>query len=196
MKQFSLILLSLLIYIVGTVNTTYAQSAWQECPDGEQIVRCETYDCPQGDTNSDGACTLEDQGARYADAKNNSFCTNPISGCGEVRYFAADTTSACAIRVKENSNDCNLYNAGKPNFTTPTPLPTRAPRQLALGGSTTPSPSMSPTVTPTPSPVVNKFEQDSAEILPETGPSFIQTILLVSTGFLGLYIYEKYKFTA
>lgn len=191
MKRIKLSLLPVIALLFVSSNSVRAQSSWQECPDGKQIVRCETYDCPQGDTNNDGSCTLEDQGAKYADAKNNSFCANPISGCGEVRYFATDTTQACAIRVKENTNNCSLYNAGKPNFSTPTPNPTVTPRPTVSSGTKTPSPSPTSTTSGT----KGGEATNSAEKLPDTGPSFLQTLFLISLGFLGIYIYEKYKFT-
>jgi hypothetical protein len=183
MKRIKLTLVLALSLIVLSSTQVRAQSTWSQCPGGEPIVRCETYDCPQGDTNHDGACTLQDSGAKYADAKNNSLCANPLSGCGEVRYFAKDETQACAIRVKENENNCSLYNAGKPNFSSPSPSPTASPK-----------PTKTPIATVAGTTTKGGESTNSAEKLPETGPSFAQTLFLVSMGFLGIYIYNKYRF--
>lgn len=108
-------------------NNANAQSVWDQCTDGRSITRCETYDCPNGDTNSDGNCNFDDQGARLTDVRNDSFCSNPISGCGEVRYFASGDNDSCSVRVEQNDNNCDLYNVAEPTFTprpTPTPVPT------------------------------------------------------------------------
>ncbi len=150
-----------------SVNTLSAQSqtAWSQCPDGKDIVRCQTFDCPQGDTNKDGLCDLKDEKARLTDARNDSFCANPTSGCGQVNYFSSDSNSACSVRVKENDNNCDLYKAGDPNFATPTPT----------------KPSATPTPTSSPSPVPKGGE------LPDTGPGYA-ALALIGVGALGLTI--------
>ena len=124
------------LYLGLNVGQASAQSnaPWTQCTDGRVIVRCETYDCPNGDTNSDGTCNLSDTGARLTDARNDSFCANPLSGCGEVRYFPSGASASCSVRVEENDNNCNLYAVANPTFTPqPTVSPTSSP---SVGGST------------------------------------------------------------
>lgn len=125
--KYLLLILFLVALFVG-VSSAWAQdsaSDFSQCRDGSSIVRCETYDCPRGDSNNDGVCSLTDVGARLTDARNDSFCANPISGCGQVNYYSATNNSACSIRVEETVNNCDLYNAGTPTFSSrPSPTPT------------------------------------------------------------------------
>lgn len=106
-------LLSLMIIITSLFTTQLTAHAQDNfgfvCKDNRQIVRCQTYDCPLGDTNKDGRCTLEDDSARLTDARNNPLCANPPSGCGEVLYFAVNDNSACGIRVKQERQNCELF---------------------------------------------------------------------------------------
>lgn len=156
--------------------------AWSQCPDKSSIARCETYNCPKGDTNQDGACTLVDSGASLSDTRNDSLCANPLSGCGEVRYFSKNTTIACAVRVKESGSNCNLYSAGNPSFITPTPLPTASPRAT-----------FQPVPTSTPLTKGGQTASPSAQTLPETGPGLFATLALIFLGFFGIYLYERYR---
>lgn len=157
------------------VNTIFAQSqtTWAQCPNGEDIVRCQTFDCPQGDTNKDGLCDLKDEKARLTDARNDSFCANPTSGCGQVNYFSTDSKNACSVRVKENDNNCDLYKAGDPNFATPIPTP-----------SATPKPTVKPSVTPTPT----SSPETKGGQLPDTGPGENTVFTIIGIGVLGLTI--------
>lgn len=133
----------LLISFVVATKTVPAQTqtSWAQCPSGEEIVRCQTFDCPQGDTNKDGVCDLKDEKARLTDARNDALCANPTSGCGQVNYFSSGANNACSVRVKENGNSCDLYKAVDPNFTTP--VPTRSPSSSPKP-TTTPRPTSSP----------------------------------------------------
>lgn len=122
----------ILFSIMLSATEINAQSIWDQCTDGSAIERCETYDCPLGDTNNDGSCTLDDNSSRLTDVRNDSFCANPISGCGEVRYYPSNNSSACSVRVEENNNNCNLYTVGSPGtIPTPTPTVTATPRPVA-----------------------------------------------------------------
>jgi len=171
-------------YLVGPVMAQ-DNRAWSQCADNREIVRCVTYDCPSGDTNNDGDCDLNDDNARLTDARNDSFCANPLSGCGVVRYYASGDNAACATRVKESGNNCNLYKASDPNFT-PVPVAT---------ATSSPSPTAIPTPTPTnsPSPTPTGTVSDSDSSLPKTGPSPLGVMAIIGTGFLGIYLFEKYK---
>ncbi len=180
--------LSLLLFFLlfSAESVVKAQnSPWYHCPDGEAIVRCETYNCPNGDTNKDGACTKEDQGASLTDARSDALCANPPSNCGEVHYYPKNATLACSIRVKEGDNNCNLYSAGNPQFATPTPAPTKSP-------SPSPTPTISPTPTGTPKPGFT-VETKGGQTLPETGPDEFLALTMAALGFLGLFLYEKSK---
>lgn|GEM_PF-1256749 len=173
-------------------NVVKAQSSqWSQCPDGESIVRCETYNCPNGDTNKDGACTEEDQGASLTDARSDALCANPPSNCGEVHYYPKNTTRACSIRVKEGGNNCNLYSAGNPQFATPTPAPTKSPSPSPTP-TISPKPTVSPTPTGTPKPGFT-VETKGGQNLPETGPEEFLALTMAALGFLGLFLYEKSK---
>jgi len=146
---------------------------WSQCPDSSEIVRCETYNCPQGDTNQDGACTVNDTGASLSDARNDSLCANPPSGCGEVRYYPTSSNIACGIRVKESGDNCSLYSAGNPDFSTPSP---------------TPSATFAPAATLPPTTAASTTK--GGETLPETGPELFITLSLIATGLFGLYLYD------
>lgn len=116
-----------LLMAILSVSNVSAQT-WAQCTDGSSISRCETYDCPQGDTNNDGSCSLDDTDSRLTDVRNDSFCANPISGCGEVRYYGSNSSDACSVRVEQTGNNCNLYTVGSPTFT---PVPTGTPQPTA-----------------------------------------------------------------
>src|SRR3989344_4379649 len=94
--------LSLFIVFVGFLGrqivsvSAQGTSSWTQCADGRVIVRCESYDCPSGDTNRDGKCKTADNGARLTDARNDSVGANPRSGCGEMRYVAANESNTCS----------------------------------------------------------------------------------------------------
>lgn len=168
--------------LVASAPVAKAQS-WSQCTDGRSISRCETYDCPKGDTNKDGKCTLEDTDARLTDSRNDSYCANPISGCGQVLYYPSGASEACVVRPQESkSRECDLYALAEPSFT---PQPTSSPR------ATTPTPSPKQTATPTPS-ATAKSGGDSE--LPKTGPEHVWLgALVVLLGAAGVYIYEKHK---
>lgn len=157
-----------------------AETAWSQCPGGSSIVRCQTYDCPKGDTNSDGLCSLSDTDAKITDSRNDAFCANPLSGCGQVQYYAKDATAACTVRVKEAGSKCDLYKAGNPSFT---PKPTATAKATA-----TPKGSAKPSVSPTPT-----RSPKPANRLPETGPSLSMLLGLVAAGFGGIYLFDRFK---
>jgi hypothetical protein len=184
LKVIVTLLLATGLIVIFPQKEVFAQTpSWSQCPGGEAIVRCETYDCPKGDTNKDGACTQADEGGRLTDARNDSLCPNPISGCGEVHYFKTNTTIACAVRVKENGTNCNLYSAGNPSFSSPSPSPTLSPTPK-------PSPTATPKASPTPTATASSTTKGG---LPETGPSALQVVILALLGFFGIYLYEHFK---
>lgn len=168
-----------LLSLIFVREVSAADSYWNQCGNGTPIVRCETYDCPQGDTNKDGRCNLNDDRAKLQESKNDAFCANPLSGCGEVLYYTQDSVNSCAIRVKENQNNCDLYKAGNPNIT--------------------PSPTASATATPRPSSTpLNRFGDATASptakpatTLPKTGPALWISIGIALLGVYGLYVSEK-----
>lgn len=167
-----------LIWVLLPVSFARAQSTsyWSSCSDGETIVRCETYNCVNGDTNNDGRCTVADKGAELTESRNDSFCANPASGCGEVLYFASNKNNSCAVRVKENNNNCNLYTASTPNFggatiVLPTPTPTPVSRL-----NTSPVPSSKPVLVKT---------------LPKTGPALWLSMIVAAVGVYGFHHYGK-----
>jgi hypothetical protein len=164
---------------VGSVNAQ-TTSYWSQCTDGASIVRCETYNCPNGDSNKDGVCDLKDSNATLSDTRNDSFCANPPSGCGQVLYYAQNQNLSCAVRVKQNENSCNLYKAGNPNFTSPTPAPTLAPTATPVSRL-----SSSPVATASAKPTTTKTT------LPKTGAELWVSIFLAGLGMYGLYLYEK-----
>lgn len=188
MKRFTtrtiLLVLGLIIYLSES-RGVYAQT-WSQCADGSTIVRCETYDCPNGDTNGDGSCSFADSGARMTDARNDAFCANPISGCGQVHYYNSTSSSRCAIRVKESNLNCDLYSVSTPDFTpvpSVTPKPTATPFSFA---SSTPTASASPSAIATSSATTKGG-------LPETGPSLVTTLFLGAVGLLGIFLYERFR---
>lgn len=191
----SIFLVSLMHHLVIKVSPFTVAQTWSRCQDGTAISRCETYDCPQGDTNKDGNCTLSDQGAKFTDARTDSYCANPASNCGQILYFKSQQSTSCAVLVKENSNNCDLYQAGSLERSTATPsaIPTPTP-------SSTAQPSSTPIATKSPSPTPTQTPQKSIRptvtpkpTLPATGPSFFGIVALATSGFGGLFLYEKYK---
>lgn len=177
---FGVAVLGLLASLSQFAEAQNVNASWSQCTDGRSIVRCETYDCPRGDTNRDGRCTLTDTDARLTDARNDSFCANPISGCGQVHYYPSGSSLACLERVEEAGLNCDLYAVANPTFT-PAPTATASPR-----------PTTSPTASPSATPVVPGKGGDSE--LPKTGPEHIwfgAAVLLL--GAAGIYLYEKYK---
>lgn len=160
--------------------------SWSQCTDGRTIVRCETYDCPKGDTNSDGRCSLADTDAKLTDARNDPFCANPISGCGQVHYFPAGSSAACLERVEEAGLNCDLYAVANPSFTprpTPTPTPTATPRASAT-----------PTASPRATPANARGGGGDSDELPKTGPEHVWLgLAALLVGAAGVYLYEKHK---
>lgn len=166
--------------LVAFAGQVGAQSSWSQCTDGRAIVRCETYDCPEGDTNRDGRCTLTDDDARLTDARNDPFCANPISGCGQVHYYPAGSASSCLERVEEAGLNCDLYAVATPSFT---PSPTTTAR-----ATVTPTPSPRASATPTASPVGGDRQ------LPKTGPENTWIIFgILIAGGIGIFLYERHK---
>lgn len=166
------------------VGSAHAQSTsyWSQCVDGASIVRCETYNCPNGDTNKDGICDLKDTSATMSDTRNDSFCANPPSGCGQVLYYAPNQNLSCAVRIKQNENSCNLYKAGNPTFSSSTAAPTIAPTATPvsrLNSSPIATASAKPTTVP------------AKTTLPKTGAELWVSIFLAGLGMYGLYLYEK-----
>lgn len=180
------ILLALLVF---QPSNAHAQSSWERCEDGKTVVHCETYDCPAGDTNGDGACSTADSGARLTDVRNDSLCANPVSGCGEVRYFPANAARACLVRIEKTTTTCNLVSTNSPNVTprpTTSASPTVTPR-----ATTTPRPTPVAGAAVSPTPTTTK----GGESLPATGAAEIwYGIGLIGLGALGVYLYEKFRF--
>lgn len=173
------IFIFLILFIGRPVKFVLAQSTsyWSSCQDGASIVRCETYNCPKGDTNGDGRCTTSDQDAELTESRNDSFCANPVSGCGEVLYFAANENNSCAVRVKENNPNCNLYKASTPNFgvtQTAAPTPTATPVSRL---NTSPVPTVKPS--------------SGSSNLPNTGPALWVSMIIASIGVYGFHHYGK-----
>lgn len=164
-----------------SVKAQQTSSTWSQCSDGGQIERCETYDCPQGDTNGDGKCSLLDNGARLVDARSDPFCGNPTSGCGQVYYYKKNSTQACADRIKKEGT-CNL-DLSKANL----------PREVV--STSTPTPTSTPTATPTSSPIAtataSATPKGGGDTLPKTGPSPWLGLFFIPLGFLGIYLYER-----
>ena len=175
-KTFVSIFILFLLFIAG--NTNLNAQSWAQCPSGEDIIRCETINCPKGDTNKDGSCSLDDENAQYSDARNNSLCANPTSGCGVIYYYPANSTQSCSVRVKERGTNCSLYKLTK---FSPTPIPTLAPTPTPTTGGFS---STSKKSTPTPTPKVSAR-------LPKTGSEQYIVYLLVLFGLIGIYLYSK-----
>lgn len=170
----------LFVFVVGSLSVGVANAQtttyWSQCVDGASIVRCETYNCPNGDTNQDGICDLKDTRATLSDTRNDSFCANPPSGCGQVLYYAQNQGLSCAVRVKQNENSCNLYKAGNPTFATASPAPTVIPTATPVSRlNSSPVASAKPTNT----------------TLPKTGAELWVSIFVAALGMYGLYLYEK-----
>lgn len=181
-----LILVAGFIVLVTQASGVEAQgiaTTWSQCTDGRAITRCETYNCPQGDTNRDGRCSLSDTNAKLTDARNDSFCANPISGCGQVHYYPSGTSGACLERVEEAGNNCDLYAVANQTFT---PNPTA-------------SPSVSPTARPTSTPTASASATPASEKggdkeLPKTGPEdYWPVFVVLGLGALGLFLRERHK---
>ena len=177
-SRYIYLVLPIITFMLGSTAVARAQTqnTWSQCTDGRQISRCETYDCPKGDSNKDGKCTLTDEGARLTDARNDSFCANPISGCGQVHYYPSGSSTACNVRVAETDTNCNLYAVSEPTFT---PKPTAKPTATASSVAST---------------TTTKGGLDVDNQLPSTGPEHIWIGLAVLLmGAAGIYLYEKYK---
>lgn len=184
-------LLSAFVFVsalsVSVPSVSAADAYWNQCGGGNSIVRCETYDCPQGDTNNDGRCTLQDTDAKFQESKNDAFCANPLSGCGEVLYFSANNSAQCGIRVKENTNNCSLYKASKPTFASESTAPSSTPTPTVKAVATA-SPSGTPKVTlPTATPSA------TVKTLPKTGVELWVSIVIGAIGVYGLYLGDKIK---
>lgn len=179
-------LIALSLFVASTLLfplSVHAQSTsyWSQCSEGVSIVRCETFNCPKGDTNKDGRCTSTDENAQITEARNDSFCANPPSGCGEVLYYAQKDQNSCAVRVKENTNNCDLYKAGNPSFATKTQAPISTPSPTPVSRLTV------STATPTAKPTTNTGK----ESLPKTGAALWVSLALAGMGLYGLYLYEN-----
>lgn len=184
MKNFAKLTLIALI-IAAAPSSVSAQSSsgtWSQCVDGRAIVRCETYNCPQGDTDNDGKCTLSDTNARLTDARNDSFCANPISGCGQVRYYPSGSSASCLERAEEAGLDCDLYAVANPNFTpgaTATARPTATPRATATASAT---------------PRATAASAGGNTELPKTGPEdYLPLLAVIGIGALGVFLRQRYK---
>jgi hypothetical protein len=181
MKRILTVSLTTLGLLALSVVPTFAQSSstsyWSQCADNTSIVRCDTYNCPKGDTNGDGLCDLKDSTASISESRNDSFCANPPSGCGQVLYYSTGTNNSCAVRVKENGNNCNLYKAGNPQFVNSTPSVSPSPTPASRLNT---SPIASATPTPSGAP----------KTLPKTGPELWVSIFVAALGMFGLFLYE------
>lgn len=154
-------------------NNIDVEATWSVCPDGSgSIVRCATYNCPKGDTNGDGACTIADEQAKLTDLRNDPLCSNPPSGCGQVYYYNK-SGSACANRIKDTQS-CKISSASAPVFAT--------------------EPTSTPTPTPTPQKQSSNEATNSTTTLPKTGPSIFTFVFLSAAAFVGIYFYKKFRF--
>lgn len=175
MKLFITILASIISLVL--VPRVQAESSWEKCDNGSTVVHCETYDCPQGDTNKDGKCTTTDKGARITDSRNDSLCINPASGCGQVLYFPANSANSCLVRVEETNNNCDLSN----------PTPTVTPRPTATAAS-------SSTPKPTSTPSISNLACSELIVSPTTGTNPLKiTLTAKATG--KLVDISEYKFS-
>lgn len=184
--------LTLILSLAAATTLGYAASAraqnlgsdWANCPDDSgEIVRCATYNCPKGDTNGDGTCTIADEDAKLTDLRNDALCSNPPSSCGQVYYYNSDG-KACADRIKE-TDTCEIGEEQNPIF-----------GNSDEGDELTPTPTMTPTSTPTPTISETKGGKeatDEPETLPKTGPATTSLIFLALSAGSGLYIYTKNK---
>jgi len=147
------------------------------CRDGQEIVQCQTFNCPFGDTNGDGNCNLSDRGAELQSARKDGLCANPASGCGEIHYFPAGTSGACGVRVKENSQEtCDLYNAADPQFA-PVSAPSSSAKNL---------------FTPVPDPAQDVTKGgEPVETLPETGAEIFLGLGALVAVVVGKHLYES-----
>lgn len=166
-----IVIAGLFVAFLLAMSKSLSAADWSQCPDSSPIVRCQTFNCPEGDTNKDGTCSLADDRAKVTDYRNDALCANPPSGCGVVHYYSDGQTNACVIRVKENENNCDLYNASNPVFVTATPKPTATPKSNNFE---------TPTTTPTSSPSTKGGEK-----LPETGPEHLIIGMALLLGFGG-----------
>lgn len=165
-KEISFILILFVLLFMSASWASAADEAWSVCPNKAEIARCETINCPQGDTNSDGKCTLADANAELTDARNDALCANPTSGCGQVNYFEKGQAQACSTRTKESNFNCSLYSVSE------------------LKPTTKPSPT--PTATPVAKPQTKK-------ILPETGPSGMINLSLAVLGLAGFATFLRFR---
>lgn len=164
MKKILIAAFALVAVFLPASNVNAANSSWDKCLDGTNIVRCETLECPKGDTNGDGQCTLADDGASVTQSRNDSFCGDPLVGCGQVNYYNSSANS-CLVRVKQETSSCNLY---KVSNIVPTPVPTASP---------------TPTPDPSPKPENKK--------LPETGPGLQYAFGVVTLAVAGFYLFNR-----
>jgi len=168
----SLVLATLALAGVSVAYAQQTQSDWAVCPDGSgQIVRCATYNCPNGDTNGDGICSVADDNAKLTDLRNDALCANPPSGCGQVYYYNSDGKS-CATRVKDTES-CPI--AAETTFN-PTVTPTP---------SVTTTPTKKPTTTP---------QATGSATLPKTGFNPLYLLGLLAIGGVGAFIFSKYDY--
>jgi len=172
-KEIAFIISLFALLFVSSSFAYGADDAWSTCPSGETIARCKTINCREGDTNKDGACTLDDQYAELTSNRTDALCANPPSGCGEVLYFEANSTSACIKRVKEAGTNCSLYSTSTPRFNTLTPTATPTSK-FTLGATVTPKPTAKPT-------------------LPTTGPSPYIYPILAMLGLAGLAVFFRFR---
>lgn len=182
MVQLLVVIVGLFVAFLLAISKNLSAADWSQCPDSSPIMRCQTYNCPDGDTNGDGDCSLEDSRAKLTDYRNDALCANPPSGCGVVHYYRDGQANSCVVRVKENENNCNLYNASSPVFesSTSTPKPTATPKSNSFKTKGEQTANSTPKTKPTSSPSTKGGQE-----LPETGPQHIIIGMALLLGFGG-----------
>lgn len=98
----------ILIYVLIPKTALALTPTWEQCLDGAEIVHCETFNCPLGDTDGDNACTPSDKGASISDIRNDALCALPASSCGAIHYFSADGGLSCDVYAVEKTSVCDI----------------------------------------------------------------------------------------
>lgn len=107
-KKLFFVFLLIISYQLLSVNNVYALVNY--CSNGAEIIHCETYDCPSGDTNGNKVCDIDDKNANLTDIRNDGFCQKPVSGCGVIHYFDVDGGQSCRVNTFLQNSSCEIKN--------------------------------------------------------------------------------------
>src|SRR5690606_23360017 len=101
------------------------------CPNQQQdpIRWCVTLDCPNGDTNGDNRCTVDDGGGYTQEYNSGPFCNYPRSGQGDINIYSGgqsqiDWNTYCGTTYKYLTSGSVPTSTPVPTLT---PTPTIAP---------------------------------------------------------------------